>query len=279
MTTEPMRRTLSATLAMTSLVLAACGAGGPAQPRANTNPQPSPLVKWPTASGEKEVDNPIWVSGEYDGQMMRHFGVGDLGTSDQDEGQEPLFRVAPGGVVKNVILGDPAADGIHCDGPCTLKNVWWERVGEDAATFRGKSTSAVMLIEGGGASGAMDKVFQNNGQGTMIIKDFYVEWFGKLYRSCGNCSAQTRRNVIVENIIAVGHKKTEGLIGINVNYGDTVEFRGKNVVYDPANRGIAPCLQYIGNNSGSEPKKIGGGAESDTCRNLDHVQILTSFED
>ena len=33
-----------------------------------------------------------------------------------------------------------------------------------------------MVIIGGGASGARDKVFQSNGRGTMHIKDFYVEW-------------------------------------------------------------------------------------------------------
>jgi len=35
-----------------------------------------------------------------------------------------------------------------------LKNVWWERVGEDAATFRGQQPDDVMLVDRGGASGA-----------------------------------------------------------------------------------------------------------------------------
>ena len=53
--------------------------------------------------------------------------------------------------LENVILGNPAADGIHCEGTCTLKNVWWEDVGEDAATLQGSSASQVMTIDGGGA--------------------------------------------------------------------------------------------------------------------------------
>lgn len=231
-------------------------------------PKPSPLVKWPEAAGNRGVDNPIWVTGTFDGGMKRYFGVDDLGTAGQSESQEPLFKIADGGTLQNVILGQPAADGVHCQGSCTLINVWWERVGEDAATFRGKSDTATMVIDGGGASGAQDKVFQNNGRGTMIIKNFYVEWFGKLYRSCGNCSKQTRRNVVIENVTAVAGPKTEGLVGLNVNYGDSAEFRGQNHVYDPWQR-VPLCLEYEGNSNGSEPRKLGAGKPGDQCRNVD----------
>ena len=52
-----------------------------------------------------------------------------------------------------------------------------------------------MTIDGGGAQKASDKVFQHNGPGTMIIKNFCAQDFGKLYRSCGNCTTQYARHV------------------------------------------------------------------------------------
>src|SRR5689334_25149698 len=135
------------------------------------------------------------VGGTFDGHMGRFVGSGPLGTSSQSENQDPLFLLTEGATLQNVILGNPAADGVHCAGNCTLKNVWWEDVGEDAATLEGKSASQVMTIDGGGANHAADKMFQHDGAGTMIIQNFCAEDFGKLYRSCGNCSTQYKRTV------------------------------------------------------------------------------------
>lgn len=54
-----------------------------------------------------------------------------------------------------------------------------------------------MLIQGGGANAAKDKVIQANGKGTTTIKDYTVVGVGKVYRSCGNCSRNGGpRNVI-----------------------------------------------------------------------------------
>lgn len=240
-------------------------------------PAPSPLVNWPVATANRSVAHPIWITGEYDGKLTRYYGVDDLGTSSQDENQEPLFLLADGAVLSNVILGQPAADGIHCRGSCTLRNVWWERVGEDAATFRGKTEDDVMLVDGGGASGAVDKVFQSNGRGTMIIRNFYVESFGKLYRSCGNCSAQSKRTVIIENVTAIAGPTTASLVGVNVNYGDVAEFRGKSIFYDPKEKPI--CLKYEGNAIGSEPIKLGSGADGASCKySPANIEVKSRYE-
>src|SRR4029079_3648461 len=99
-----------------------------------------------------------------------------------------------------VILGNPAADGVHCAGNCTIQNVWWEDVGEDAATFLGSSGSVVQLVDGGGARHASDKVLQHNGNGTLTVRNFQASDFGKLYRSCGNCSTQYQRDVFFQNV-------------------------------------------------------------------------------
>jgi hypothetical protein len=219
----------------------------------------SPTASWPTATGSKAVTATIAVSGTLDGGNVRYFGSGALGGDGQDEGQDPLFKLADGAVLKNVILGAPAADGIHCSGSCTLINVWWENVGEDAATFKG-GASAAYTVDGGGAKGADDKVFQHNGGGTLTIKNFKVEDFGKLYRSCGNCSTQHKRAVVVQNVVATA--PAGSLVGINTNFGDTAKISGLTVV---GKKSLDICVKFTGNSSGKEPTKIGTGPDGVNC--------------
>src|SRR5688572_18521686 len=107
---------------------------------------------FPTPVGSPQaVGATIKVSGTRDGGMKRFYGTGDLGSGGQEEDQGPIFELADGATLKNVVLGAPAADGVHCKGSCTLSNVWWEDVGEDAATFKGTSAAQTMTVVGGGA--------------------------------------------------------------------------------------------------------------------------------
>ena len=62
--------------------------------------------------------------------------------------------------------------GIHCKGSCTLNNIWWTEVCEDAATFL--QSSGTSYVNGGGARNAEDKVLQHNGGGTVAVKNFLV---------------------------------------------------------------------------------------------------------
>lgn len=268
------RRLVSAAIvALSSWVLAGCGSGAPDFVRANTTPAPSPIVVWPKPTGEVQVDGTIRVLDHFDGKGQRFYGVDDLGTSSQDENQDPMFRLSDGAVLENVIIGDPAADGVHCYGSCTLKNVWWERVGEDAATFRGQQPDDVMIIDKGGASGAKDKVFQNNGLGTMVVKNFYVENFGKLYRSCGNCSKQVQRTIVLENITALAGKKSSCLVGLNENYGDKVIFKGTSHVYIGEKPKFPVCQRFLGNARGLEPSKTTTGPDKN-CQYDEHNVII-----
>jgi hypothetical protein len=226
-------------------------------------PATASLCTWPTAASTVMVNATITITGVYDGTMRRFAGAGNLGSSGQSESQDPVFHLVEGATLQNVILGNPAADGVHCDGNCTLKNVWWEDVGEDAATLKGTSPTQVMTIDGGGAQKASDKIFQHNGPGTMIIRNFCAQDFGKLYRSCGNCDTQYARHVQLQNVLVVPSSTTSALVGVNSNYNDTATF--SSILVKAASNSITVCQRYTGNNTGAEPPKNGAGADGTVC--------------
>ncbi|WP_189931983.1 pectate lyase [Streptomyces aurantiogriseus] len=242
----------------------------PAPKRTPTaSPSSAPVTRtarfgaWPTATADRPVSSTIEVTGSYDGGLKRFHGSGELGTDGQGEDQGPLFELADGAVLENVVLGAPAADGVHCLGSCTLRNVWWEDVGEDAATFKGRSAGATYLVDGGGARKADDKVFQHNGAGTLTIRGFQVSDFGKLYRSCGNCDTQYTRHVVISDVRASSPGKV--LVGINANYGDTAALSGVTISGD-GGRDITVCERFQGNSSGAEPTALGSGPDGTNCR-------------
>ncbi|MFF9686473.1 pectate lyase [Streptomyces sp. NPDC014623] len=218
---------------------------------------------WPSATGTQAVPRTIAVSGTYDGSLKRFHGSGDLGGDGQEEGQDPVFKLADGATLKNVILGSPAADGVHCSGSCTIQNVWWEDVGEDAASFKGTAAGSVYTVYGGGARKASDKVFQFNGAGKLVITKFQVADFGKLVRSCGNCSKQYKRDIIVNDVDITAPGKS--LVGINTNYGDTAALRSVRIHGDSSKK-IKPCIRYTGNDDGDEPTETGSGPDGTYCR-------------
>ncbi|MEV4972379.1 pectate lyase [Streptomyces scopuliridis] len=216
---------------------------------------------WPSANGSEAVGATKPISGSVDGGMKRYYGTGDLGSGGQNEDQDPIFQLADGATLKNVIIGAPAADGIHCSGSCTLQNVWWEDVGEDAATFRG--TGKTFTVNGGGARKAADKIFQFNGGGTLNISNFAGQDFKTFVRSCGNCSSQYKRTINVTNTEITAPGSVIG--GINTNYGDSLTLRGITIVGDSSKK-IVPCQKYIGNNTGAEPTKNGSDADGTYCK-------------
>ncbi|MDG4818844.1 pectate lyase [Micromonospora sp. WMMD956] len=239
--------------------------GNPTTPPPTTPPPttpppttPPPTGTWPTPTGQVGVNGTIAVSGVFDGGMRRYCCIGD---GSQEESQDPMFQLAAGATLQNVIIGGPAGDGVHCAGSCTLRNVWWEDVGEDAATFRG-SGSPTFLVDGGGARSASDKIFQHNGAGTLTVQNFQATNFGTFYRSCGNCSTQYKRSVVIRNSTLTRPGNT--VAGINVNYGDTARFSGITIVNDPS-RAMVICRKYNGNNTGSEPTQVGTGADGTNC--------------
>ncbi|MCE0459711.1 pectate lyase [Curtobacterium flaccumfaciens] len=162
-------------------------------------------------------------------------------TSGRSEFQQPVVIVEPGATVKNLIIAAPAADGVHCLGSCTLDHVWWPQVGEDAATLQdGSPADAVMKVIGGGARHAYDKVFQLDGAGTAIIRNFSAEDIGALVLSCGQCIHQYQRHIAVYNSLVSGGHYHVG--GINRNDGDTADFADITII----GKHIHVCQESIG---------------------------------
>lgn len=128
-------------------------------------------------------------------------GVSCTGQAEGGD-SDAVFQIEEGRSLCNVIIGPNEIEGVHCQGACTLINVWWSAVCEDAFTIKNQDAGDTTIISGGGAFGADDKDFQYNGAGTLSVSDFTVDTFGILYRSCGNCDSMYERHVIMDSITA-----------------------------------------------------------------------------
>ncbi|GAT69917.1 pectate lyase [Planomonospora sphaerica] len=214
----------------------------------------TPTGQWPSSAGSVKISGTVSVSGTFDGGMKTYCCIGDGG---QSESQDPMFKIANGGTLQNVIIGSPAGDGVHCEGTCTLRNVWWNDIGEDAATFKGTGGGTSYVIGGGARSGS-DKTFQHNGNGTVSISGFYLKGSGKLYRACGNCSSSHQRHVRIDNVLV---SDVDMVAGINSNWGDTATIT--RLVVDGS---ATVCGKYKGVSKGSEPSYIGEGWNDANCK-------------
>ncbi|AGL19136.1 pectate lyase [Actinoplanes sp. N902-109] len=214
----------------------------------------APTGQWPTSTGSVSISGTVAVSGTFDGGMKTYCCIGD---GSQSESQDPMFEIANGGTLQNVILGSPAGDGVHCLGTCTIRNVWWNDIGEDAATFL-QTNGGTSYVIGGGARNGSDKTFQHNGNGTVSISGFFLSGAGKLYRACGNCTTAYQRNVVVDNVLLTG---VGYVVGINTNWGDTATITRVTV-----NSGAVVCGMYKGVPKGSEPTYLGEGWNTTNCK-------------
>ncbi|KAF5651001.1 pectate lyase [Fusarium sp. NRRL 52700] len=87
------------------------------------------------------------------------------------------------------------------------------------------------------------------------ISDFYVEDYGKLVRSCGNCKNNGGpRNVVIDNVVAVNGGV---LCGMNINYGNTCTI---------SNACRKNCGLFEGDSDGSEPSKHPSGPGGASCK-------------
>jgi len=173
---------------------------------------PTPTGSTVTISGTKSVTN-------YDGGGALHEGnLNDCSIGDQSS-TKAIIEVANGGSVKNVIFGKNVGDGIHCLGSCTIDNVWFPYICDDAITINRDGTgTAASTISNSGFKGARDKILQHNGGNmTLNITNVYAEVGGKLYRSCGSgggCTTSANHTVNVSNVVAIGVNQ---IVGISTN--------------------------------------------------------------
>ncbi|KAF2682918.1 polysaccharide lyase family 3 protein [Lentithecium fluviatile CBS 122367] len=206
----------------------------------------------PTPVGTKTNSKVIEIAAGavYDGGWYK-YDRGSGACNEQAEGgdADAVFLLNTGATLRNVIIGKNQAEGVHCKGHCTLEFVWFEDVCEDAISIKEDTAGKESWIIGGGAYHASDKVVQHNGCGTVNIINYYVEDFGKLYRSCGNCSKQCKRNVYVEGVTA---KNGDLLVGINnYPYQDTATIKN----YCPTSVDVK-CQIFKGCAGGCEPTKV-----------------------
>ncbi|WP_341805097.1 pectate lyase [Paenibacillus turpanensis] len=140
----------------------------------------------PPVDGEVVYETIVVAAGTtFDGQGKRYIAGSTLGDGSQSEGQKPVFRLERGATLKNVVLGAPAADGVHCYGDNLVENVVWEDIGEDALTIKASGT---VTVKGGSAKDGSDKVFQVNAASTFNIIGFKADNAGKLIRQNGGTS-------------------------------------------------------------------------------------------
>ncbi|KAF2691021.1 polysaccharide lyase family 3 protein [Lentithecium fluviatile CBS 122367] len=207
----------------------------------------------PSSQGTVTFDAAEEVSGTFDGGL-KTYGRGVSCTGQAEGGDsDAVFILADGATLSNAIIGADQIEGVHCSGSCTISNVWWEAVCEDALSLKGDGDATVT---GGGATGAEDKVVQHNGAGTVTIDGFTVNDFGKLYRSCGNCKESAERHVVIKDVKATSGKL---LAGINSNFGDTATISGTC-----ATSVSVICEEFEGTTPGNEPSSVSEGP-SDAC--------------
>ena len=190
-------------------------------------------------------------------------GVKNTVDCEGGEGQVTVFEVEDGVTVRNLIIagGIAGGNGIVCKGSCTLEYVYWEDVCEDAAT--NSKDGATMTLDHVIALKATDKVFQHNAKGgsKTILKNSYISDFGKLWRSCGDCSSNGGpRHLIIDNVRVDGIKTA--IAGANQNYGDTVTITNLYVKggYNASTDKPKICTEYIGvTDHNGESTSVDGG--------------------
>ena len=213
-------------------------------------------ISWPTAE-KTHVGGPYIISEgkTFDGLKIakgwHKYGRRRLNHDDCNKVKgksDASFILKKGATLKNVII----YGHVYCEGEgCTLENVYWEDVCDNALTFEnGNSTGSKYYVKGGGARNVKNKIIENNSAGTVYISNFYCENSGKLYGACGNCKSgyQGKRNVVMDNVAL---KNVSIAAELNSNFGDTVTLNNVKV------GGGHVCRAFKGRNDGKEPTALG----------------------
>ncbi|HEY4012388.1 MAG TPA: pectate lyase [Polyangiaceae bacterium] len=263
----------------------------PPPPPSITQSASCKVPTWPTAVGSTvNISGTKEITGVYDGKMALHEGnLNDCTTGDQSS-TTPIMEVADGGTVKNVVFGTHVGDGIHCLGSCTIDNVWFPFICDDAVTMLGGS-GKTMTLTNSGFKNARDKTIQHNGDGsTVVIDTVYSNVAGKLYRSCGQgCSSSAKRTAKISNVIAIGVDQVAGVsTNDHVTLSNICTYQSGQIckTYQPGSEtestagangtpeGPDANCTYVGSDSHGLISDVTGGFQSDVlCPGPNSVKV------
>ena len=232
-------------------------------------------VEWPRATYTKNPYGVIFVMPgqtfdgflENKGKWVRYEkGIPTLHECNKSDGRsdDAVFLLFNKATLKNVILGTQSIKNVYCvEEECTIENVWWENVCQDAITIEGSTkSSSKYYIKGGGAINGKMNIIKHNSAGTVYIENFYVENSEQFYRSCENCKNeipkrgeyQGKRTAFLTNVTAI---RTSLLAGYNTNYGDIVTIQNTTNA-----SGGSICKKFEGRNDGKEARALGYTCQS-----------------
>lgn len=133
----------SVLLASSTIGLASAGSSFGPYRRANISRSSSSSFPIPASKGSITYDEAQTISGSFDGGY-KTYGRGVSCTGQAEGGDsDAVFLLEDGASLSNVIIGEDQIEGIHCLGSCTLTNVWWSAVCEDALTLKGDGDATV----------------------------------------------------------------------------------------------------------------------------------------
>lgn len=243
-----------------------------------------PDGKWPESKGNESFDDVHTIkAGEvFDGKMFTYDRSNITCKGQEESGTSTaVFLLEAGATLKNAIIGANQMEGVHCDSnDCTIENVWWDDVCEDALSIKGGDAASVSRILGGGARYADDKIIQHNGLGTVIIDGFLAIDFGKLYRSCGSCSNNpAQRFLNIRNVYAdlrvINTQRVDpnvSIVMMNGNFDDEAVLH--NIRVKPGIESYTECSSSRGVKKGEKPLILMNGPNKPVCQyTMDEIHI------
>ncbi|EMF13993.1 polysaccharide lyase family 3 protein, partial [Sphaerulina musiva SO2202] len=206
-------------------------------------------VAIPKSAGYTALSAPKMIKGANDFKMWEFDRGVNCDPSKEYDDSASTFILEDGASISNVIFGTKQISGVFCLGSCTLTNVWFRSVCDEAVQVYGKGNA---LIVGGGANNAPNKFVQHDGSGTVTIRGGEYYGISHLYRSCGNCpnnKEHSPRQVIIQNNKI--HNVKNDVAGINPNFGDTAQIEnncGENIA--------SICQPYTGMEGSSHGRSL-----------------------
>ena len=84
----------------------------------------------PASKGTETFSAVKSISGTFDGGMKTYGRGVKCGGQAEGGTADAVFVLKNGATLKNAIIGADQSEGVHCEGSCTIENVWWADVCE-----------------------------------------------------------------------------------------------------------------------------------------------------